>query len=206
VTGAPRNQEVKLAVLFDLDGVLVDTFEMWFHMANAAARHWGYPAVSRERFEACWGQGVEEDVETFFPRQTLDEVERYYNANVSAHLDRLVVMEAAPETVRALREAGHKTCVITNTPAPMAGRLLERAGIATDALVGGADVARPKPAPDMVHRACELLGVDSARAVVVGDSRYDREAARAAGVRFVGYRTDGDERIERLDRLADLLP
>jgi phosphoglycolate phosphatase/AHBA synthesis associated protein len=41
--------------------------------------------------------------------------------------------------------------------------------------------------------------------VVVGDSRYDREAARAAGVRFVGFRTDGDERLERLDLLPGLL-
>jgi phosphoglycolate phosphatase/AHBA synthesis associated protein len=196
---------VKLAILFDLDGVLVDTFDMWLHMANAATRHWGYPPVTRERFRECWGQGIEADVETFFPRHDVDEVESYYNRNVSEHLERLIVVPGARETVRRLREAGCGACVVTNTPAPMARRLLEQAGIATDALVGGTDVVRPKPAPDIVLRGCELLGAAPSRAVVVGDSRYDREAARAAGVRFVGFRTDGDERLERLDLLPELL-
>lgn len=196
---------MRLGVLFDLDGVLVDTFDMWFHMANAATRAWGYPAVSRERFEQCWGQGVEADVETFFPGHTLEDVECYYNENVLDHLDRLIVMPGAAETVSWLREAGCKTCVVTNTPAPMAARLLQRAGIETDALVGGTDVPKPKPAPDIVLRACETLDLRPDRAVMVGDSRFDREAAAAARVRFVGYKIDGDERIEQLHELPGLL-
>jgi phosphoglycolate phosphatase/AHBA synthesis associated protein len=196
---------VKPAILFDLDGVLIDTFDMWFHMANAAAREWGEPAISRERFAGCWGQGVAEDVEAFFPRQTLEEVERYYNANVFEHLDRLLVVSGAREVVQSLRDAGCRTCVVTNTPAPMARRLLDRAEITTDRLVGGTDVPRPKPAPDIVLRACEILRAQPGQAVLVGDSRYDREAARAAGVRFVGYRIDGDVRVDQLDRLPELL-
>lgn len=191
--------------MFDLDGVLVDTFDMWFEMANVAAREWGYPSISRERFGECWGQGVEQDVEVFFPRHASEKVERYYNANVLDHLDRLAVVPGARTAVRSLHDAGVRIGVVTNTPAPMARRLLERAGIFTDALVGGTDVARPKPAPDIVLRACEVLDVDRRGAVLVGDTHYDREAARAAGVRFVGYRTDGDPRIERLDRLPALL-
>ncbi len=64
-------------------------------------------------------------------------------------------------------------------------------------------VPRPKPAPDMVLAACELLGVAPTEAVMVGDSSYDRDAARAAGVRFIGFRCAGDAKIETL---VELLP
>ena len=71
-------------------------------------------------------------------------------------------------------------------------------------MVGGTDVARGKPAPDMVLEACRRLRVAPAEALVVGDSRYDRDAAAAAKVRFVGLRIAGDRRIERLGGLLDL--
>jgi beta-phosphoglucomutase-like phosphatase (HAD superfamily) len=77
-----------------------------------------------------------------------------------------------------------------------------RAGASPDALVGGTDVPRPKPAPDMVLLACERLGAPPARSWVVGDTAFDREAARAAGARFAGLGLEGDL---TLSRLTDLL-
>jgi phosphoglycolate phosphatase/AHBA synthesis associated protein len=56
----------------------------------------------------------------------------------------------------------------------------------------------------MVFEACRRLDVSVDEALVVGDSRYDREAARAAKVHFVGLRIDGDVRIERLGELLKL--
>ena len=73
------------------------------------------------------------------------------------------------------------------------------------ALVGGTDVPHPKPAPDMVLRACELVGAQPSQAVVVGDSDYDRRAAAAAATRFIGLRTGGDPRLDRLGDLPRLL-
>ena len=62
-----------------------------------------------------------------------------------------------------------------------------------------------KPAPDMVLRACGLLGVAPADALVVGDSDYDRRAAAAAGVRFAGLGIDGDVRLARLSDVIDMV-
>jgi len=57
----------------------------------------------------------------------------------------------------------------------------------------------------MVLEACRRLSVAPAQAVVIGDSRYDRDAAAGAKVRFVGLRMDGDARLEDLAALPELL-
>ncbi len=195
-----------LAVLFDLDGVLVDTFDVWHAVMNDVAAGNVYPPISRRRFTAAWGQGVDADVATFFPRTSVEELEALYDATFPAHLEHLRVMPGATPLFATLRERGHPLAVITNTPSPLARELLRRAGLAPDALVGGTDVPRPKPAPDMVLRALELLAARPTDAVVVGDSAYDRDAATAAGVPFIGFRYDGGQaRIEDLARLPDLL-
>lgn len=192
------------AVLFDLDGVLIDSYRVWFHVLNGVATGQGYPAVSAEQFRATWGQGVEADVRSFFPRHTVPEVERLYDAEYPRHLAHLTVDPEAAPLLAALGSRGLGTAVVTNTPAPLTRRILAHGKLQADVLVGGTDVPLPKPAPDMVLRACELLGVGPQEAILVGDSRYDREAARAAGVRFVGFRTEGDERIESLRELRGL--
>ena len=175
------------AVLFDMDGVLVDSFEAWLHLMNATARRFGCPPVGREQFRAVYGQPTEEDVRMFFPRQTVAEVEDFYDAHFGDYIDHVEANPDAPGVLAALRGMGLGVAVITNTPSPLARRILEGLGLAPDELVGGSDVPAAKPAPDMVLRACGLLGVAPDEALVVGDSAYDRQAAAAAGVRFAGW-------------------
>jgi phosphoglycolate phosphatase/AHBA synthesis associated protein len=190
------------AVLFDLDGVLVDSYQVWFHLMNGAARELGYPTISPEVFRSGWGQGIEADVEKFYSRHTIAEIEAYYDDHFGDHLEHLGVVPEVPHVFETLRERSLPTAVITNTPAPLAWDMVKRAGGRPDLLVGGTDVPRPKPAPDMVLRASELLEIPVGETLVVGDSRYDREAAGAAGAVFAGLGIEGDV---RLDRLIDVL-
>jgi phosphoglycolate phosphatase/AHBA synthesis associated protein len=190
------------AVLFDLDGVLVDSYQVWFHLLNGAARDLGYPPISAEVFRSGWGQGIEADVEKFYSRHTIPEIESYYGDHFGDHLEHLGVVPEVPRVFETLRERSLPTAVITNTPAPVAWDMVKRAGGTPDLLVGGTDVPRPKPAPDMVLRASELLEIPVGETLVVGDSRYDREAAGAAGAVFAGLGIEGDV---RLDRLIDVL-
>ncbi len=193
------------AVLFDMDGVLVESYEVWFHLINGATRDLGYASVSRETFHASWGQGVDADVRMFFPRHDASEIERYYTHHFRDHGAHLRIDPDAAPVLDELRRRGVRTAVITNTPHELAVEILSIASLAPDFVVGGNDVARAKPAPDMVERACELLSVPRGEAIVVGDSRFDEEAARGAGVGFVGYRRAGDRTIERLPEVLELV-
>ncbi len=193
------------AVLFDLDGVLIDTYEVWHAVINALARDLGYPAISNRRMQAGWGQGVEADVRMFFPGSSIEAVETYYNEHFLEHVEHLRVTRGAIGVLHDLHRRGISSAVVTNTPAPLARRLLERAGLTPEALVGSSDVPRPKPAPDMVLKACELLAIEPAEAILVGDLPSDRDSAAGAGVSFVAYRWDGGQRIDDLAELLDLV-
>lgn len=193
------------AVLFDLDGVLVETYSVWHALLNSFARERGYPPISDEAMAAAWGQGVDADARTFFSGTSVEELADFYNRRFVEHLDDLAVMPGASRVVAQIRAAELPTAVVTNTPSPLATELLRRAAVEPDVLVGGTDVPRPKPAPDIVLRACELLGVPASDVAVVGDSAFDRQSARAAGAHFIGFRCDGDLRIDNLDELPDLV-
>jgi HAD superfamily hydrolase (TIGR01509 family) len=193
------------AVLFDLDGVLIDSYEVWFRLLNATAEALGYPEVSAETFRDGWGQGIEADQRRFYPGHTIPEIEAYFHAHFIDHVEHLKVADGVPALFAALRERSLPSAVITNTPAPLARELVKRAGGTPDTLIGGTDVERPKPAPDMVLLACERLGVAPGDSLVVGDSRYDRDAAGAAGARFAGLGIEGDVQLASLTDLLDHL-
>jgi phosphoglycolate phosphatase len=98
--------------------------------------------------------------------------------------------------------------VITNTPTFLARDLLAWVGLIglVDATVGPEPGLASKPAPDIVRHACDLLQVQPAEAIVVGDSAFDEKAAQAAKVPFVGFRYNTSQRsVQRLSEIAKLL-
>ena len=126
------------------------------------------------------------DLHLFFPGQTVQSVEAYYAAHFHEHATSAHALPGAREIVEALDHRGVPTAVVTNTISGIARPLLERFDIIPNALVCANDVANPKPAPDEIFRACEVLGVEPWDALVVGDSIYDKQAAAAAGSPFAG--------------------
>lgn len=188
------------AILFDLDGVLIDSREVWFRLLNAACERFGAAPLNADGFEAMWGQGLDADAEHL--GCSVAEAAEFFAAHFMDYGEALHVDPAAAEVVSGYRARGVRTALVTNTPTALARRILEAAGVELDAVVGGTDVAHAKPAPDILLEACRRLGVGTREALMIGDSRFDRMAAAAASVFFVGLRIDGDRRIEAL---ADLL-
>lgn len=195
------------AVLFDLDGVLVKSEEAWFHVVVEAGERFRGRAVTREEFAPTFGQGTAADVSAFGLSCTPAELDAFYAQTFSKHGGHLWVNPEAAPLLEKLRARGFKLAVVTNTVTPLAHELLRTARLeGYFQFVACADqVPHAKPAPDLVQHACAKLGVAPSSAWMIGDSRYDRGAAGAAQVRFVGLGIDGDVRVEALAKLAALL-
>jgi len=176
-------------VLFDLDGVLVDSYEAWFCVVNEAARRFAAPAVSRARLAEVFGQGPEEDARTLFPGRAVGEIQAVYDEAMAAHVDRVVVGAETHAVLDDLGRRGVARAVVTNTQHALARLVLSAAGLLDrlDAWIGVGDGLREKPAPDLLLAALARLGVGPAEALLVGDTRYDREAAEAVPLRFVHF-------------------
>lgn len=195
------------ALLFDLDGVLVHSIEAWYRMLVGAARHFRTPDISRAAFDAGWGQGIDADMQTFFRGCDAVEVERYYAAHLLDHSDCIETTEDAPRTLQRLRQHGLPCAVITNTPTGLARDILARSGLldSFELVVGAEPRLAPKPAPDPILRACELLRVSPQECVMIGDSQFDEQAASAAGCAFLGYRMAHGASVQYLSEVMDLV-
>ncbi len=193
------------AVLFDLDGVLIESYAVWFHLLNHTARALGYPAISEELYRESWGQSTLADRDRFFPGHSVDDVESFYHEHYFDHIEHLVVPDEVPDLFSRLREEGIATAVVTNTQKSLATPIVAKAGATPDLVVGGGDAPCGKPAPDLLLLASRLLNVGPEETWMVGDTPFDRDAARDAKIWFVGVGIEGDVRVEALSEVLDLI-
>jgi phosphoglycolate phosphatase len=193
------------AILFDLDGVLIDSYRVWFHLLNHTARALGYPAIPHQLYQNTWGQSTLADRDAFFPGHSVEEVERFYQEHYFEHLEHLEVPEVVPELFLTLRAARISTAVVTNTQKSLATSIVARAGATPDVVVGGGDAPRGKPAPDLLLHAARLLKVRPEEAWMVGDTTFDRDAARGAGMWFVGLRMEAEVSVASVGEVLQLL-
>jgi len=196
------------AVLFDMDGVLVRSEEAWFRVLEEAGRHFRGRPVTREEFAPTFGQGTAEDARVFGLGCTAAELDAFYLEHFLRFAGEVWVNPEARELLETLAARGLKRAVVTNSVLPLASAVLSAAHLVElfDVLACADLVARAKPEPDLVLYALRELDVPASAALMVGDSRFDRGAAGAAGVRFIGLGLDGDARIERLGELLAHVP
>ena len=194
------------AVLFDMDGVLVKSEEVWFRCIEVAGQKFRGRPVTREEFFPTFGQGTAADVKVFGFRCTPRELDALFAEEFLKHLDAMWVNPDAEALLTELMRQGIETAVVTNTMGPLTVEILRHAKL-LDALPVRATSDRAekaKPAPDLVLLACNDLGVAPIDAWMVGDSKFDRGAAQAANVHFVGYGIDGAARVDALSGLLTL--
>lgn len=173
------------AVIFDLDGVLVNSFEVMreaFTIAYAEVVGPGQPPF--EEYSRHLGR--------YFPdimriMELPQDMEAPFVRESYRLAPRVTVFDGVVETVRTLREHGLRLAVATGKSGPRARSLLDQLGMLSlfDHVIGSDEVARPKPAPDIVVHALNRLGVSPQDAVMVGDAVTDLASASAAGVTAV---------------------
>jgi HAD superfamily hydrolase (TIGR01549 family) len=188
-----KNHKPLEAVLFDLDGVLV-------HSPLDLA------AIKKELF-GDEGIFILEGLNLLPPDQRTEKdailMERELDAAKHAELD-----PAVEELFEWLEKRAIKRGVITRNSRDVVKAISERLNIDFGAIVGRED-APPKPDPLSIHAACEKLGVDPFRSVMVGDYIFDIEAGRSAGCRTVFLETDQFRHLEpyadvRIGSLSEL--
>ncbi|MEF9908093.1 HAD-IA family hydrolase [Streptomyces sp. P9-A2] len=173
------------AVVFDLDGVLVNSFAVMrqaFTTAYAEVVGDGEPPF--EEYERHLGRYFPDIMEIMgLPLEM--EVPFVRESYRLAHL--VPVFDGVPEMLRELRAHGIGLAVATGKSGPRARSLLEQLGLLDlfTVVIGSDEVDRPKPAPDIVLKALAVLDSDPARTVMVGDAVTDLNSARGAGVTAV---------------------
>jgi sugar-phosphatase len=179
------------AVLFDLDGTLVDS-EGQTDAAIAAvlAKHGHAAPDPALPPDATRGRTWADIVAALRARYPLDadpaRLERELAGTWAAGIDAMRPIRGAPAFVRAVA-AARRVAVVSSSPRPLIERILAHLGIgaAVGACIGAEDVARPKPDPDPFLRGAAALGAVPEACVVFEDSRAGLVAARAAGMRSV---------------------
>ena len=195
------------AVLFDLDGVLVDSYDCWFHLLRDAMHDQKKRPVTLAEFDALWGQGPEADSEAFFPEWSLTDLMAYYEKRFPDYTRWSRKEPGSDLLLKHLRQSQKMIAVASNSPTAIVRDLLIHAGLEKypDALIGADQVAQSKPAPDMLFKALEVLSINREEACYVGDSIYDAKAAEAAGILFVGFKRPGQVSVQNMTELLTLL-
>ncbi|MDO9598143.1 MAG: phosphoglycolate phosphatase [Azoarcus sp.] len=179
------------AVLFDLDGTLLDTIGDLAAGANLMLTELGRPPRTLDEVHSFVGKGIPNLVRrcmTENTQATEAEIEaaigvfRRHYAEVNGQTTR--IYPGVIDTLEAMRELGLQLAVVTNKAEAFTLPLLDRMGLAGyfGAVVSGDTLDVKKPDPMVLHLACTLLGVNATEALMIGDSENDARAARDAGM------------------------
>ena len=194
-SGLQKRPRRRLAFIFDMDGVLVDSNPAHRKAWEAFNRRYGLE-TTEGMIQFMYGKRNDEIVRGFFgdglPAGEVEArgaaKERLYRETIAGKVEGMI-----PPGVRGFLEARRDApmAVASNAEPENVAFILKETGLGKyfRVVVDGHQVERPKPFPDVYRRAAELLGVAPGHCIVFEDSYSGVEAARAAGMRVVGIRT-----------------
>lgn len=177
------------AVLFDLDGTIIDTNELIIESFLHALKGIVPESFGRTHIIPSMGQPLTMQLQQFSGWQNVDDLTRLYREyNHLRHDEMVSLFPSVAEVIRALHEADIKIGIVTTKMRASSIRALELLGVYkyVDTLVALDDVQHAKPDPEPVAKAIAALKVDAAATFMVGDSSVDMKSAIAAGAIPVG--------------------
>ncbi len=182
------------AVLFDIDGTLVDT--NWFHTLSwfKALQDIGED-VAMARIHPLIGMGSDQLVQSLLGEQR-EGLSDLHSKHFEPFKSDIVAFPKAAELLAEVGRRGPQVVLATSSKKSDLKEMLEAldADDHIDEIVHGDQVEASKPAPDIFSTALESLGLHSQRTIVVGDTRWDVEAAAKAGLECVAVLTGGTHR------------
>ena len=175
---------MKTAILFDLDGTLLDTLEDLYNATNHTLAHFGCPTRTREEVLSFIGNGAKNQIRMALPADgnhpPLEEVLAYYQEYYNrTSADGTAAPYPGVVDALATLQRDYILGIVSNKPDPAAKKLCAKHFPGIFARGVSEDCPR-KPAPDMVHKTLKELGAEAC--VYVGDSEVDVATAKNAGV------------------------
>jgi HAD superfamily hydrolase (TIGR01509 family) len=200
------------AVIFDMDGLLLETEESWHASESELFRRYG-AEFTRDDQLALIGTGMAFSARYYarrlgFPEERGTDLVNEMMAIMHEHVRREVATRpGALELVSRLRDMGVPLGLASNSPRFLADDALATAGLADafDAIVTADDVEHPKPAPDIYLLACERLRVSPHEALALEDSVSGVAAAKAAGLTCIAVPMFAETDVSAADRVVDSL-
>lgn len=174
------------ALIFDLDGTLVDTIEVIVSSFRHVLEDLAGRRFTRQEVIGLFGPTEPAIIDRFArPEERPAAYERFF-AHYEQQHDRLVtIFPGIPELVKEAARRGHPLALVTNKGRRTTAITLEKCGLAPffRVIVTGDDVSRPKPDPEGIRLALTRLAAEASRSWFLGDSPVDILAGRAAGAR-----------------------
>ncbi|KXS52462.1 MAG: phosphoglycolate phosphatase [Marinobacter sp. T13-3] len=210
-----KAEQAPAAVLFDLDGTLIDTAPDFIRCLNLLREQHGLAPLPPEQIRRSVSNGARAMIRVGFG---LEPDHDAYPEKHAAFLDlyeagvaeETTLFEGMDEVLQALEARGIPWGIVTNKPARFAEPLIVALGLAQrcSALVCPDHVTERKPHPESLHLACQQIQVEPIKSVYVGDHQRDIEAGRNAGMRTIAVRygyIEDPESIElwQADIIAD---
>jgi HAD superfamily hydrolase (TIGR01509 family) len=199
------------ALIFDLDGTLVDTVETRITAWLRTFDEYGLPAERGHVAKLIGSDGKR------LARVVAEAAGRAIDAGLAEEIDRRSgeiysllntdprPLPGAPELLQALDDVGLRWAIATSSRPEQVGRSIESLNLPRPpTVIDGSRVEHAKPAPDLLFFAAKELGAEPSRAWYVGDSIWDMQAAKAAGMPAIGV-VSGSATAEELDTAGAML-
>ena len=194
------------AVVFDMDGVLIDAQDWHYEALNRALAHFGYEISRADHLITFDGLPTRRKLEMLsrergLPRglhSFINELKQQYTVNqVHQHCKPLFVHEYALSNLKA---QGYRLGLASNSIRSTVELMIHRSALAQyfDVMLSAEDVSRAKPDPEIYTRAAELLGVAPGNCLVVEDNHNGIKAAEDAGCRLLVVNSVHDVQLDRI--------
>lgn len=193
------------ALLFDLDGTLIDTNELIYVTFTETFEKYN-KKVTREELKEFFGIPLEEALSHYPDIDGEKFIRDYRERNQEIHDDMVTVYNGTKEALEYFKEKGIKLGIVSSKRYDMVVRGLKLFGLDSffESMIVSESTKIHKPKPDPVLKALEELNVKPEEAIMVGDSVYDLMSGNAAGTYSIGvsYSTFETKRLEECNPTA----